>query len=468
MIEGLRTERNTLVADYQQKLETFKADYPAMVQITNKIAEIDRQIELEVRTTKESLRGAYEASKSQEDAMRKQVETLKAEVLDLQKRSIQYNSIKREVDTNRSLYEGLLQRQKQVDVASGVGANNVFVVDRAEVPGGPSSPNLSRALLLSFALGLGAGIAAAYVLEQVDDTVTSSEELERVTGLVTLGIIPKVPAPQSPEAQLADPRSNLSESYRSLCTTLQFTTESGLPKSLVVTSSGPAEGKSITSLAIARHFATMGLKVLLIDADLRNPSLHKRIGCDNAAGLSNYLIGACKPPEVLQATSIATLAFLASGPLPPNAADLLGNARLHSLLTLGLEVFDFIVIDSPPVMGLADAAVLSNAAAATIFVASAGEARLGHIRGALKRLQFGRGPVIGTVLTKFDAKAAGYGYGYGYGYGDRYGAVEDHGEPRLGIEGKWQVNRPSDSPSTCCICPHEYGVPACSLCPTAS
>ena len=435
VIEGLRSQRNALVVDYQQKLETYKPSYPAMVQIANKIAEIDRQIALEVRTIKDSLRAAYEASKSQEDAMRTRVETLKGDVLDLQKRSIQYNTLKREVDTNRSLYEGLLQRQKQVDVASGVGANNVFVVDRAEVPGAPSSPNLPHALLLSFALGLGAGIAAAYVLEKVDDTVTSSEELERATGLAVLGIIPKVRATQSLEAQLADPRSNLSEAYRSLCTTLQFTTESGLPRSVAITSAGPAEGKSITSLAIARHFANMGLKVLLIDADLRNPSLHKRLGCDNAAGLSNCLIGACTPPEVFQATGTATLAFLASGPLPPNAADLLGNARLHSLLAVGLEVFDLIVIDSPPVMGLADAAVLSNAAAATIFVASAGEARFSHIRGALKRLQFGRGPVIGTVLTKFDAKAAGYGYGYGYGDGYGYGAVEDHSTPRLEIEG---------------------------------
>ena len=165
----------------------------------------------------------------------------------------------------------------------------------------------------------------------------------------------------------------------------------------------------------------MGMKVLLVDSDMRNPSLHKKLNCSNAIGLSNYLTGACTPPEAFQATVTTNLAFMASGPLPPNAADLLGNARLMSLMSVGLEVFDLIILDGPPVMGLADAPLLSNAAAATVFVVGAGGARLGLVRGALKRLQFGRGSVIGTVLNKFDAKAAGYGYGYGYGYGSTYG-----------------------------------------------
>jgi len=278
---------------------------------------------------------------------------------------------------------------------------------------------------------LGLGLGAAYVLEQFDDTIRSAEEIERTTGLATLGIIPKVGDVVAIETELTDPRSPLAESYRSLCTALQFTTESGLPKSLVITSAGPSEGKSITTLAIARHFATMGLKVLAVDADLRNPSLHKKLGCDNAIGVSNYLTGACTPPEAFQVTEIPNLAFMASGPLPPNAADLLGNPRLLSLLSVGLEVFDLIVVDGPPVMGLADAALLSNAAAATVFVVGAGQARMGLVRGALKRLQFGSAALIGTVLTKFDAKAAGYGYGYGYGHGYGYGYGRG-GEPGQG------------------------------------
>ncbi len=271
VIDGLRAKRNALVTEYQEKFETFKPSYPAMVQIDNKIKEIDRQLATEVTTIKSSLKAAYESSLSQEAETKARIETLRADVLDLQKRSIQYNILKREVDTNRLLYDGLLQRYKEVDVAAGVGSNNVFVVDKAQVPGGPSSPNLMRALLISLGLGLGLGVGSAFLLDRIDDTIHSAEEVERITGLTTLGIIPKVGADSTVEVELADPRSAFSEAYRSLSTSLQFSTEKGLPKTLLVTSAGPSEGKSITSVAISRHFATMGLKVLLIDGDLRKP-----------------------------------------------------------------------------------------------------------------------------------------------------------------------------------------------------
>lgn len=421
VISGLRDRRNALVAEFQEKLETFKPGYPAMVQIKNKIIEIDRQLAAEVRTIQDSLKAAFENSRNQEAEVAKQVEGLKAEVLDLQKRSIQYNIVKREVDTNRSLYEGLLQRYKEVDVASGVGTNNVFIVDRAEAPSAPSSPQLRRALLLAFAFGLGAGLTAAYLLERLDDRINSVEELERVTGLATLGIIPKVVGGMTADTQLVDPRSAMAEAYRSLGTALQFSTESGLPKTLVVTSAGPSEGKSTTALAIGRHFALMGLKVLVVDADLRKPSMHAILGLDNSIGLSNYLTGGCTPPETFQKTDIPNLAAMTSGPLPPNAADLLASSRLFSLLSVGSEAFDFIVLDGPPVLGLADAILLTSAASATVFVVSAGQTRTRMVAGALRRLQYAQGTIVGAVLCKFDARNAGYGYGYGdtaYGYGN--------------------------------------------------
>jgi capsular exopolysaccharide synthesis family protein len=268
------------------------------------------------------------------------------------------------------------------------------------------------------ALGLAIGCGLAYLLERLDDKVRSVEQVESTTSIPTLGVVPNV---EQVEEQFQDPRSALSEAYRSLCTALQFATDSGLPPSLTITSAGPSEGKSLTSLSIARHFASLGRKVLLVDGDLRNPSLHKVLGKDNSVGFSNYLTGACTPPEVMQPTEVENLAFIASGPLPPNAADLLGSPRVLSLLSIGAEVFDLIIIDGPPVLGLADAQLLSSAAAATVFVVAAGSSRTGHVRGALRRLQLSRCNLIGTVLTKFDTKAAGYGYGYGYGYGTHYG-----------------------------------------------
>ena len=263
--------------------------------------------------------------------------------------------------------------------------------------------------------------------------------MEQVAHLPTLGIIPLVRSEAAMFEELADPRSAISEAYRSLATALQFSTEYGLPRSIMVASAGPSEGKSSTALAIARHFATMGMKVLLVDADMRKPSLHTKLGQGNLVGLSNYLTGAATPPQVLQKTDHNNLAFIASGPLPPNAGDLLGGTRIFSMLSVGSEIFDLIVIDSPPLLGLADAQLLANAAQATIFVAGSGQSRKGMIQAALRRLQLARVTPIGIVLTKFDNKALGYGYAYGYGYRLRLcfpGDADPNAPPIAASEGR--------------------------------
>ena len=263
VIAGLRDRRNALVADYQEKLEMFKPSYPAMVQITNRIKETERQLASEVETIKASLKATYVASVTQEREIRDRVDALRGEVLDLQKRSIQYNILKREAETNRTLYDNLLQRYKEVDVAGGIGAINVFVVEKAEVPQVASSPRVLRDIGIALLLGLLIGIAGAIVLEKTDDRIRSLEDMETVTGLPTLGVIPKVDSGRNVETEVFDPRSELSEAYRSLCTSLHFATEHGLPKTLLVTSASAGEGKSTSSVAIARHFATLGMRVLI-------------------------------------------------------------------------------------------------------------------------------------------------------------------------------------------------------------
>jgi len=192
VIETLRGQRKTLETEYQEKLENFKPGYPVMVQISNKIREVDRQLAAEVKTIKNSLRAAYESSLAQENQMKARIETLREEALDLQKKGIQHNILKREVETNRGLYNSLLQRYKEVGIAGGVGTNNIFVVDKAMLPGSPSEPKVSRALVLSLALGFGAGVGGALLLEKLDDRVRAPEEIEQLTGLATLGVIPRV------------------------------------------------------------------------------------------------------------------------------------------------------------------------------------------------------------------------------------------------------------------------------------
>lgn len=415
-IQDLRALLKQYGQEYQEKLGTFKPDHPHMIQYGKKIKQVEQQLATEVKAVRGTLYAAYQSSRAQEDEMKKQVEKLEGLLLGLQRKGIQYNILKREVETNRRLYDDLLKRYKEVGIASHVGTSNVFVVDRARMPVAPSSPRVGRALILSLVLGLGAGFALTYLVELLDDRIRSREDLEQVTGLATLGIIPSVAPGQSFDDESEAPLSPVSEAYRSLATALQFSTRFGLPRSIAITSTGVSEGKSTTAMLLARHFGRIGHRVLLIDGDLRKPTLHERIGLDNSFGLSNYLTGSCSPQEVIQETGFTNVVFMASGPPPPNAADLLGGTRLFSLVSEGQEVFDLIIIDGPPLLGLADAQLMASATSATLYVVSSGQERKEAVRSALRQLRLGRGNVIGAVLTKFDFKAAGYRYAYGGDY----------------------------------------------------
>lgn len=417
-IQALRAKRTELQIGYQDKLNTFKPDFPDMQKLRAQINEIDRQMAAAVALIKQSIEAKYEASKQQEVLLVKQLGENTNTVLDVQGRNIEYTILQREVDTNRTLYDALLQRFKDVGVDGGVGTNNISVVDAAQLPGGRFSPNLSKNLGIALVLGLMASALAAYVLELLDNTFKTPEEVEDALRIPVLGLTPLLPKGMTVEEAVGDPHSALSEAFRSVRAALQFSTEEGVPKSLLVTSSHPSEGKSTAALALARNFAQLSLRVLLVDADLRKPSQHKALGCDNSVGLSNYLVGNNDTSNVFRKTSTPGLTFMASGPLPPNPAELLSGPKLLSLLTFAHQRFDLVILDGPPVMGLADALLLASAAAGTLMVVGACDTPKEVVKRAMKRLHFARVRMVGSLLSKFDAKKVGFGYGYGYGYGD--------------------------------------------------
>jgi polysaccharide biosynthesis transport protein len=412
-VKSNRKLRTELAAEYQQKLAIFKPAFPTMIELRNQIKELDRQIQSEIESIKSSIEAQYLAAKEEEEQLTAQLENTKVDVVDQRNRSIQYNILQREVDTNRSLYDGLLQRYKEIGVAGGVGTNNISVVDKAATPLLPRSPNLLLNLALAFVGGLILGVLTALFLDFLDDSFKSPEDVEQHVGLPVVGLVP-IPKPGlSIEEELLDARSGMAEAYRSLRTGLQFATSDGLPKTLLVTSSKPSEGKTTTTISLAKSLASLGLNVLLIDGDLRNASIHKRLFCSNALGLSNYLSGAKMPEEVVQGTDTEGLALITSGPLPPNPAELLNGPRLASLLALASQSFDIVLVDGPPVMGLADAPLLSTTIQATLVVIAANETRKSTVKLAVRRLQFARANIVGALLNKFNAQEAGYGYGYG-------------------------------------------------------
>jgi capsular exopolysaccharide synthesis family protein len=415
LIQKLRESRSLLTAEYQQKLGTFGADYPSMRELAGRIAETDRQIAGEVNNIRTSIRLEYDTARQRELLLEQRLQGLKDDVLDLQGRSIQYNILKREAGTNRELYDGLLQRYKEIGVVGSIGANNISVIDRADVPERRHSPRLSLNLAVGLLLGGFAGVLAAFLLHHLDRTVHSPEALAKATQLPLLGAIPKLPAGITPVAAAADLRSAFAESYRSVRTALQFATSNGLPRSLLVTSASPSEGKTTTAMELARNIAQLGKRVVLVDADLRNPSIHRVTGLGNGIGLSNVLAGSAELTQVVQAGSEPTLSIITSGPLPPNPPELLAGDRLPALLQELRGRFDVVVLDGPPVLGLADAPLLAHQAEATILVATAEQTRKDALQGALGRLGAVQGRVIGTLLTRFDLSRKGEAYG-GYTY----------------------------------------------------
>jgi capsular exopolysaccharide synthesis family protein len=413
IIHTLQERKATLAAQYQENLKIFKPAFPSMLQLKSQMDEVDRQIATELVGIRASVRADYDAALRQEQLLSGKMGEVRGQELDLQNRSIRYNILKREVDTNRQLYDALLQRYKEIGVAGGVSTNNISVVDRAEAPARPFKPSLSRNVALGLLAGLLLGIAGAFLREHFDDSVRHPEQLESLFGLSVLGTVPMLRG-LGPVQASEDLRSAFAESYRSIRTSLQFSTDDGVPRTLLVTSATPGEGKTTTALLLARNFAQLGERVLLVDADLRNPSIHKLMNLGAEEGLSNYLSGAAPLESVMQSID-EHLSVVRSGPLPPNPAELLASPRMRVLLQQASERYDQVIIDGPPIMGLADAAILSNLADGTLLMVAAGKTRRGVLRGAIKRLAAARARVVGGVLTMFDHRRDAYGYG-GSGY----------------------------------------------------
>lgn len=414
-ISDMRMRRATLASDRAKMLAQFEADYPPAQALTEQIAELDRAIAREEARVRSTLQAAYDSASAREAALRSRVQTLQSDLVDLRRRTIQYNIYEREVDTNRQLYDALLQRYKEIGVAGGVGVNNISVVDPALVPEKPSSPNLIINLLLAGIAGAVIGIGLSLLLDHADEAISGPRELEGKLGLPLLGTIPRS-EDDDLIGYLEDPKSEMVEAYLSVQARLAFTTDHGVPRTLTVTSTRPGEGKSTTSYAIARTLARTSRTVILIDADMRAPSQHEMLGATNEAGLSNFLSGADDLSALIQQSDNG-IALISAGPPPPNAAELLTSSRFRQLLSELASRYDHVIVDAPPVMGLADTPLIASYVEGCIFVVEAHKTRAAMAQLALNRLQSSAGRVLGGLLTKFDSKRADYGYGYDYDYG---------------------------------------------------
>ena len=420
-VNSLRQQRAELQGQLSKLQSDFGPEYPTVVALRSQIRELDQQIRREEGRVSsgvsQDMAGRYRQAVQAEQGLQSRVDQLKSQLLNEQGKSIQLNIIQRDVDTNRALYEALLQRFKEIGVAGGIGTNNISIVDRALVPSSPFKPNLMLNVTLGLFLGLILGALAAFVLEQLEEAAVLPADFQRKLGVPLLGATPKLATSADVQEALLESKSSLSESYFSILTSIQFSTTHGAPSTLLLTSSQPREGKSTTSLALAQGLAAVGARVLLIDGDMRNPSLHKALGRPLGAGLSNLLTGNGEMEDLIQQTPTPNLWLMMAGQVPPNPAELLSTDAIDRILAKASSQYDHVVIDGPPVLGLADAPLLARAVEGTVLALESQRTRATQARHAIERILAVRGNVIGAVLTKFDMAASGYGYGYGYDYG---------------------------------------------------
>ncbi|HWK42617.1 MAG TPA: polysaccharide biosynthesis tyrosine autokinase [Croceibacterium sp.] len=421
-INNMRTRRAELAAEYEQLMVRFEPGYPAARAIQSQMERLDRSIVQEEARISTTLQADLRQAVDRERVLQGQVEKLKQDYLDLRRRSIQYNIFQQEVDTNQALYDGLLQRFKEIGVAGGVGVNNISIVDLADVPQRPSSPRLLLNLAISILAGLMIGAALALGLEQLDEAIADPAEVKRRVGLPLLGSVPKT-RDETPREALLDRKSELVDAYLAVYTSLGFTTEHGVPRSFAVTSTRPAEGKSTTALALATTLARAGKRVVLVDGDMRSPSVHHLAGVPLGRGLSNFLAGDDNLDGQTVHMEDLGLTVMLAGPVPPNAAELLTGDRLSLLIERLHQSYDHVVIDTPPVMGLADAPLIGSKVEGVIYAVESHGIRSSQVRTALARLSNANVRIFGCVLTKFEARKSHYGYGYEYGYG--YGRDRD-------------------------------------------
>lgn len=404
-----------LRADYSQKLDMFKPDYPEMRKLRAQIGELEKQQSDLTKAVLLSLRTRHAEAVRRETQINAKLAELEGELASYADKSIRYTILKREVESLRTQHDSLIAKANDLGVGAELKAQNAAVIDDALAQAEPVSPRLSRSLAICLLLAAGSAGLAITVLERLNNAFRTPRDVETQLKLPVLSALPQTDKAVI-EADLADIQSPLGEAYRTLRTALQFADDQGVPRALLVTSAEPGEGKTTTAHKIATDFAALGHRVLLVDADLRRPSMHRRFRLPNRLGLSDILARRVTRESFGRMFFIAApnLNVLTAGSTVSNPVDLLSSPRMRILLGAFLRRYDLVVIDGPPVTGLSDAPILSRLAHDTLMVVSARQVSRQSAWLGLSRLRAAGGNVVGVALTKFRPSDVEDFYGYRY------------------------------------------------------
>ena len=463
VIGSLKAELGKFEVEYASLAKEFKAGYPPLDNLKARIDETRRRLNTEIDREVSSIEAGYAAATNRESQLRVAMDEQKRATLNLKDAAVQYAILAREVDTNKQLYDGVLSRLKEIGVAADVRSSNIHFMGKALAPGVPSYPNKRRTLMLGLLLGVGAGIGIAFLLEQLDNTLKTPEEAERYLHLPTLGIVPDFARlnghgarygygyvsrmVQSAKGELAvngngaanpdskvildhHPLSLVTEAYRTFRSSLMLSQAGGPPHTVLVTSALRGEGKTTTLVNTAVVFAQLGVPVLIIDGDLRRPNCHRLLKMDNSAGLAELLAGQIDVNQAIRSTPVEKLSVISAGALPPNPAELLGSERMHELLQQLRQRFEFIFVDSSPLLAVSDGLFLSTMVDGTLLVVNRKTPKP-LVKKARARLSVPQGKIVGMLLNRVDIHNNEYG-GYYKQYDTYYGADSPDGSPLLG------------------------------------
>jgi len=431
LIMDLKQAHIQLEGQYMKLSETFKPEHPEMVRLRTQLKAIRDRLDAETHRIITGIKNEYESSLRRENLLREAFEAQKRRVMEMKEKAIQYNILKREADTNKELYRGLLQRMKEAGVSAGIMASNIQVVDRAESPTRPFKPNKQLNLILAAVVGLFLGVGFAFFFEYLDNTVKTPEDVEQLIRLPSFGMVPEISqhrrrqlekgATSSVELITHErPKSMLSEAYRNIRTSILLSFSGRPPRRIAITSPNPSEGKTTTVINTAIALSQTGASVIIVDADLRKPRIHKIFSEENGVGLSNFLSGNVDLEAIVKKAEIPNLFYIPSGPIPPNPSELINSNLFKSLLESLEGRFDHIVCDSPPVLGFADSIILSTIVDGMIFVTVGGKTPRETLQRAKGLLLQANAKILGVIINRVNIERSEYGYYY-YRYHYYYG-----------------------------------------------
>ena len=425
-MQGLKGQLADLHKEEARLADTLGEKHPDMVKVRSEIRATEDKLRSELRSVVQAAEADYRTAASQEASLQANLDAVKQEAMGVNRKAIEYGVLRREVESNQQIYKDLMTRTKETGLETELETTNIRIVERAEVPRGPISPQRTRNYQLGALVGLALGIGLVLLFEHFDNTLKTPEDVKEHLGLPFLGMVPDVgvrttspgnaprPGGVSPLI-LKNPQSAVAEAYRVLRTNLIFSSADNRGRALVISSANPGEGKTTTVANLASSLALNGAKVLAVDADLRRPTMHQHFGIPKTPGLSDLIVGKCQASQAIQATRFKGLQVLPCGYVPPNPAELLGSAHMRQVVEALRTHYEWVLIDTPPILAMADTPVLCPLVDGVVLVIGAEVSGRPAIQRAVDQIQGVGGKIIGVVLNKVDLERNSYYYSQYYG-----------------------------------------------------